>query len=329
MTSTAPLLLALVAGGITAWSVIRSARATGPGWLLWRQMLWTTATLVALYPMLWALAGASSATWPDSAVTWALSALAITAHLPVIASFTVLPLLAVRYVGRSSATAALWTVLTLGAGAMLSMVLFFDDFAPLRASALLRSSVGTGIGMVLNAAFLATVLVGPVVTLTAAWRAEDAAARRLSRVAASSLAGALLVIVCGAVAAVPGAATAVWAQMLIVLAMDAAVVVVVWGCGLGLTAPLEAPVVAPGSAPVEIGSRTSALTAREREVLDLLADGLSNAGIAARLVLSERTVDAHLRSVFTKLDLPEGQAHNRRVHAAAAAWAEIRAPEAG
>ena len=65
------------------------------------------------------------------------------------------------------------------------------------------------------------------------------------------------------------------------------------------------------------------LTAREREVLALLAEGLSNAGIAARLVVSERTVDAHLRSVFVKLDLPQGSHHNRRVQAGNAYRASV------
>jgi len=64
----------------------------------------------------------------------------------------------------------------------------------------------------------------------------------------------------------------------------------------------------------------SALSGREREVLGLLAAGLSNAGIAAELVLSERTIDAHLRSVFGKLELPDSRHDNRRVQAAAI-WA--------
>src|SRR5258708_14526304 len=63
-------------------------------------------------------------------------------------------------------------------------------------------------------------------------------------------------------------------------------------------------------------SRMSALSGREREVLRLLAGGLSNAGIAAELVLSERTIDAHLRSVFGKLELPDSKYDNRRVQAA-------------
>jgi len=67
-------------------------------------------------------------------------------------------------------------------------------------------------------------------------------------------------------------------------------------------------------------SRMSVLSGREREVLRLLAAGLSNAGIAAELVLSERTIDAHLRSVFGKLELPDSKHDNRRVQAAAI-WA--------
>jgi DNA-binding CsgD family transcriptional regulator len=67
-------------------------------------------------------------------------------------------------------------------------------------------------------------------------------------------------------------------------------------------------------------SRLSALSGREREVLGLLAAGLSNAGIAAELVLSERTIDAHLRSVFGKLEVPDSRHDNRRVQAAAI-WA--------
>jgi DNA-binding NarL/FixJ family response regulator len=55
------------------------------------------------------------------------------------------------------------------------------------------------------------------------------------------------------------------------------------------------------------------LTEREREVLGLLAVGLTNAGIAKRLYLSERTVEAHVRHVLTKLDLPESEDGHRRV----------------
>jgi DNA-binding NarL/FixJ family response regulator len=54
------------------------------------------------------------------------------------------------------------------------------------------------------------------------------------------------------------------------------------------------------------------LSAREREVLSLMAEGLTNAGIAARLVLTERTVESHTRAVFMKLDLQgDGDGHRR------------------
>jgi DNA-binding NarL/FixJ family response regulator len=56
-----------------------------------------------------------------------------------------------------------------------------------------------------------------------------------------------------------------------------------------------------------------ALTAREREVLALMAEGLTNSGIARRLVLTERTVEGHVRSVLSKLDLPESSDAHRRV----------------
>jgi DNA-binding NarL/FixJ family response regulator len=55
------------------------------------------------------------------------------------------------------------------------------------------------------------------------------------------------------------------------------------------------------------------LTEREREVLELMAEGLTNAGIAKRLYLSERTVEAHVRHVLMKLDLPESEDGHRRV----------------
>ena len=55
------------------------------------------------------------------------------------------------------------------------------------------------------------------------------------------------------------------------------------------------------------------LTEREREVLGLMAEGHSNEGIGQRLVLSPRTVEAHIRQIFLKLDLRDAPAYHRRV----------------
>jgi DNA-binding NarL/FixJ family response regulator len=55
------------------------------------------------------------------------------------------------------------------------------------------------------------------------------------------------------------------------------------------------------------------LTAREREILAEMATGRSNAAIAGELGMTERTVEAHVRSVFAKLGLPTGPEANRRV----------------
>jgi DNA-binding NarL/FixJ family response regulator len=56
------------------------------------------------------------------------------------------------------------------------------------------------------------------------------------------------------------------------------------------------------------------LTKREIEVLHLLAEGLSNPEIATRLVLSRRTVDAHLRSIFDKLGVSTRTAAALKAH---------------
>lgn len=55
------------------------------------------------------------------------------------------------------------------------------------------------------------------------------------------------------------------------------------------------------------------LTSREQQVLELMAEGLTNRTIATRLCLSERTVEAHVHHVFLKLDLPDAEDGNRRV----------------
>ncbi|UGT58984.1 response regulator transcription factor [Nocardia asteroides] len=55
------------------------------------------------------------------------------------------------------------------------------------------------------------------------------------------------------------------------------------------------------------------LTPREREVLERMAQGLSNVAIAAALHVTERAVEKHIGNIFTKLDLPPSDTHHRRV----------------
>ncbi|MGY1855407.1 response regulator [Modestobacter sp. SYSU DS0290] len=57
------------------------------------------------------------------------------------------------------------------------------------------------------------------------------------------------------------------------------------------------------------------LSAREREVLALMAEGLGNTAIAGRLVVTDGAVHKHIRSIFAKLDLPPTDAADRRVSA--------------
>lgn len=62
-------------------------------------------------------------------------------------------------------------------------------------------------------------------------------------------------------------------------------------------------------------SRIDSLTPREREVLDLMAQGHSNRSIAQRLVVTERAVEKHAAAIFMKFGLPPSETDNRRVKA--------------
>ena len=66
------------------------------------------------------------------------------------------------------------------------------------------------------------------------------------------------------------------------------------------------------------------LSDREREILGLMAEGLTNGGIAKRRFLSERTVEAHVRHILLKLDIPQTADGHRRVLAVLAHLSAVR-----
>lgn len=323
---TSPLVVVAMLACVAV--LVRVRLRLAPGWVAWRWALAWLAGVAAAYPGVWAVAALVSERAPGGLAAWATAVLAGVAHLPVVAAFSLLQLLAVHYLTRGPTRWASGVVVGLGALAAVAFAVFFDDFRPFAAEALVQWRAGETVGMVVTLAFLSTVLVGPVVVLLAAWREEGAATRRLGLVGAGALTGAALVMVCGSAGALAGAG-----DTAVLVGMYAALAVVGVGTTRALTTPYlparphdAAPDADPDHTPGEgtvpllgrsVGGRGDGrLTPREAEVLSLLVAGLSNAGIAARLVVSERTVDAHLRSVFTKLDLPDGPADNRRVHAA-------------
>ncbi len=75
-------------------------------------------------------------------------------------------------------------------------------------------------------------------------------------------------------------------------------------------------------------NRLAELTEREREVLALMAEGRSNRAIARQLGVTEKTVETHIASIFSKLDLlPEPDDHRRVL--AVRAWMGVQGEQDG
>ena len=79
------------------------------------------------------------------------------------------------------------------------------------------------------------------------------------------------------------------------------------GGGSALDPTVVSALIAPVTGPL------GRLSEREKRVLELMAEGLTNIGIAQRLVLSERTIEAHVRHLLLKLEIPESEEGHRRV----------------
>jgi DNA-binding NarL/FixJ family response regulator len=90
---------------------------------------------------------------------------------------------------------------------------------------------------------------------------------------------------------------------------------------------LDPDVVSALLTPTRRDDPRTALTAREREVLALVAEGRTNTGIAKRLTLAERTVETHIRTIFHKLQLADTCDDHRRVLAVLAYLTAAQPPD--
>ena len=92
-------VLGAMAAGVAAMVVAHLMM--DPGWLGWRRALVAVTMLAIAYPGLWAAAVLFAENSATGRATWGVAVLAGTAHIPVLASFSLLPLLAARYLGSS------------------------------------------------------------------------------------------------------------------------------------------------------------------------------------------------------------------------------------
>jgi len=75
---------------------------------------------------------------------------------------------------------------------------------------------------------------------------------------------------------------------------------------------------------IDVDLEVGSLTPREREVLGLMAEGRSNAAIAARMFVTEKAVSKHTNNIFAKLQLPPSEDDNRRVLAVLAYLNDVK-----
>lgn len=136
-----------------------------------------------------------------------------------------------------------------------------------------------------------------VAVAIARWRASNGAVRRQLAVVAVAAAVSGLALLAG---------LAVWRSPRLGLLLTPVVPLAAWWA-------MERMSVAKVIEQTRARGQLDGLTPRENDVLDLMAQGLSNQAIATRLHLSVKTIEPVVSAIFTKLDLPADSASNRRV----------------
>ena len=300
----------LVAVWSVAWAVplvvIQVAALRGAGWsrvLVAATAILLVATAVTVEPdaPFTGLGPAAPEAWGTSVLPGALAAVF---WVLLLVAPAILVSDAVR-AGRGERTAPLLRT----AAAFVSPLLIVAcvGLAVLRDPGAVSPSLG-------SVAYLVTLSLGSLVAAGALSFADARAGEGIPR---------LVAVIAGGYAAVTIVLAATWLSAALVpvvagltVSAVAIAVVIVWWRSMGALSRFV-------DARDDTSTRVPLLSAREGQVLALVAEGARDAEIAARLHLSERTVEAHLRRIFIKLGFDASEGRNRRL-LAARVWLEAQ-----
>ena len=153
---------------VTAVVLLLAHRGLDPGWVAWRRATLGLFGVALAYPAVAAALALAASSDPTSSSTRLLAALATVGHVPVIAALSLLPLLAVRYVGDGLPPRLIAVVLALATVDAAALALLAPPMWPAGLAPLVDSDPAVAGGLAVNLAFLASTLLGPVVATRAA-----------------------------------------------------------------------------------------------------------------------------------------------------------------